>query len=416
MSSGGDLQVAEPMDVEQGERTDMPAAELHGEKQFYRNRWRISFVGEIETRYRRYCARRDRRYIRNLLNILILMYIGYGACDWLLLQDQVSAVWWVRYGIGLPCLTLLWGLTRLRHSERYIDKLVVGGLVMLSVSTLAMVRVVPVPVMDLYLSSVLAIVMAGLTITRLRFWYSVFTGLVFLLAVVILVPSIHENVRYLVYYILLSFGVVVFCWAAQFTSDRSSRREFLQKVIIHRKNAQLRKVNLYLRDLAEIDALTGIANRRYFDAVLDEEWRRARRRKYNVALLMCDIDFFKSYNDLLGHVQGDVCIRDVAQCIRKLVRRPGDLVARYGGEEFAVILPALDVHEAQKIAEAVCQSVRDLNLPHPGSGVRNVVTISVGVAAMIPDGADLKQLITQADEALYQAKHQGRDRVCSHSI
>ncbi len=407
--------MAEPKDVDPVDAMGVSAEKPLSEGQFYRNRWRISFVGEVESRYRRYCARRDRRYIRNLLNVLILMYIGYGACDWLLLQDQVGSVWWVRYAVGLPFLLLFWSLTQLRQSERYIDKLVVAVLVMLSVSTLVMVRLVPVPVMDLYLSSVLAIMMAGLTITRLRFWYSVFTGFVFLLAVLVIIPPIHENTFYLVYYIVLSFGVIVFCWLAQFTTDRSSRREFLQKVIIHRKNAQLRKANLYLRDLAEIDALTGIANRRYFDAVLDGEWRRARRRQYSVALLMCDIDFFKSYNDLLGHVQGDVCIRDVAQCIRKLVRRPGDLVARYGGEEFAVILPALDALEARKIAEAVCESVRALQIPHPGSGMSNVVTISVGVAAMVPDGADLKQLITLADEALYQAKHQGRDRVCVHS-
>lgn len=381
---------------------------------YFRSRWRLSFVGDIEKRYLRYCARRDRRYIRNLLNFLIVLYVGYGVCDWLLLQDQVWPVWLVRYGVGLPSLMALWLLTRSRHSERYIDKLVVAGLVMLSVTTLFMARLVPAPVMDIYVSSVLVIVLSGLTITRLRIWHAVFTGVTFLLAVVLILPQIDENRRFILYYMVLSLGVVLFCWVAQFSADRSSRREFLQKMMIHRKNAQLRKMNLYLRDLADVDALTGIANRRHFDAVLDEEWRRARRRKYSVALLMCDIDFFKSYNDRLGHVQGDVCIHEVAQCIRKLVRRPGDLVARYGGEEFAVILPALDVREAQKIGMQICRSVRELNLAHPGSTVGHIVTISVGVAALIPNGNDLKQLISDADDALYQAKHQGRDRVCVH--
>ena len=149
--------------------------------------------------------------------------------------------------------------------------------------------------------------------------------------------------------------------------------------------------------------------------MLDEEWRRARRRKYSVALLMCDIDFFKSYNDLLGHVQGDVCIRQVAQAIRQQVRRPGDLAARYGGEEFAVILPALDALEAQQLAQSLCDAVRNLQIRHPGSKVQPVVTISVGVSALVPDDSnDLKQLINAADEALYRAKHEGRDRVCVH--
>lgn len=388
-------------------------SELEGH--FYRNRLRLYFAGEMEARYRRYCARRDRRYVRNLLNILIALYVLYGACDWFLLQHEVGPVWLIRYGFALPGLILLWLLTRFNLAHRHLEKVVVAGLLWLALTTLVMARSVPVPVMNLYLTSVLAIVMAGLTITRLRFWHTVFTGVVYLLATAFVVLPVEQNSRYLIYYLLLSVGVVLFCCVAQYSADRSGRREFLQKIIIHRKNLQLRKLNLYLRDLAEIDALTGIANRRYFDAVLDEEWRRARRRKYSVALLMCDIDFFKSYNDLLGHVQGDACIRQVAQAIRQQVRRPGDLAARYGGEEFAVILPALDAREACQLAQSLCDAVRSLQIRHPGSKIQPVVTISVGVSALVPDDSnDLKQLITAADEALYRAKHEGRDRVCVH--
>lgn len=385
--------------------------ELEGH--FYQNRLRIRFAGDIEARYRRYCARRDRRYIRNLLNVLILLYVLYGACDWFLLQDKVEPVWIIRYCAGLPGLLLAWVFTRFHSAERYIDKLVVACLSWLSVTTLLMARLVPPQVMDLYMSSVLAIVMVGMTITRLRFWHAVATGGLFLLAVALMLPMVHTNPRFLVYYITLSVGVVLFCIIAQYSADRSSRREFLQKIIIHRKNRQLRKANLNLRDLAEIDALTGIANRRYFDTVLDEELRRARRRGYSVALLMCDIDFFKAYNDLLGHVEGDSCIRAVAQGIKEMVRRPGDLVARYGGEEFAVILPALEASEAQKIAEMICEKIAAKQLPHPGSRVSPHVTISIGVSALVPHQDDCqKMLINQADEALYQAKNQGRNQVC----
>ena len=386
-------------------------SELEGH--FYRNRLRLQFSGEMEARYRRYCARRDRRYIRNLLNILIALYVLYGACDWFLLRQEVGPIWLIRYGFALPGLILLWLLARFNLAHRHLEKVVVVGLLWLALTTLVMARSVPVPVMNLYLTSVLAIVMAGLTITRLRFWHTVFTGVVYLVATACVVLPVEQNARYLVYYLLLSVGVVLFCCMAQYSTDRSGRREFVQKIIIHRKNLQLRKLNLYLRDLSEMDALTGIANRRYFDAVLDEEWRRARRRKYSVALLMCDIDFFKSYNDLLGHVQGDVCIRQVAQAIRQQVRRPGDLSARYGGEEFAVILPALDAREARQLAQNLCDAVRGLQIRHPGSKVQPVVTISVGVSALVPDDSnDLKQLVNAADEALYRAKHEGRDRVC----
>ena len=389
--------------------TGIPS-ELEGH--YYQNRLRVRFVGDIEQRYRRYCARRDRRYIGNLLNILIILYISYGLFDWYLLRELATPLWAVRYGLGLPGLMLAWLVTRLPRAERYLDRMVVVTLGWLTVTTLLMTRLVPPDEMDLYMSSTLAIVMTGMTITRLSFWNAVVTAVIFLLAVGLMLPGVHINSHFIVYYMVLCAGIAMFCLIAQFIADQSRRREFLQKIIIHRKNQQLRKLNLYLRDLAELDALTGIANRRYFDGVLDEELRRARRREYPVALLMCDIDFFKSYNDLLGHVQGDACIRQVAQLIKEQARRPGDLAARYGGEEFAVILPALDASEAQKIAQMICLKVAGQRIPHPGSRIADHVTISIGVSALIPvDDISQKQLINQADEALYRAKNQGRNQV-----
>lgn len=389
--------------------TGIPS-ELEGH--YYQNRLRVRFVGDIEQRYRRYCARRDRRYIGNLLNILIILYISYGLFDWYLLRELATPLWAVRYGLGLPGLMLAWLVTRLPRAERYLDRMVVVTLGWLTVTTLLMTRLVPPDEMDLYMSSTLAIVMTGMTITRLSFWNAVVTAVIFLVAVGLLLPGVHINSHFVVYYMVLCAGIAMFCLIAQFIADQSRRREFLQKIIIHRKNQQLRKLNLYLRDLAELDALTGIANRRYFDGVLDEELRRARRREYPVALLMCDIDFFKSYNDLLGHVQGDACIRQVAQLIKEQARRPGDLAARYGGEEFAVILPALDASEAQKIAQMICLKVAGQRIPHPGSRIADHVTISIGVSALIPvDDISQKQLINQADEALYRAKNQGRNQV-----
>ena len=141
-------------------------------------------------------------------------------------------------------------------------------------------------------------------------------------------------------------------------------------------------------------------------------WRRAKRRQYPLALLMVDIDFFKAYNDKLGHVKGDHCLRDVAQSLSTHARRPGDLVARYGGEEFSVILPALDIGEAFKVAEFLCQKIRELNVPHPGSDIAPCVTVSIGVAAQVPnEHNERSDLIKQADDALYLAKKRGRNRV-----
>lgn len=382
---------------------------------FYSDRLRIRFTGDLERRYRSYCGRVDRRYVRYLSNILILLYIGYGFFDWFMLGEDVMPVWGIRYGLGVPGLILAWWVTRRRRAENYIEALIVACLFWLTVTTLYMVRLVPPDTMDLYLSSVLVIMMAGMTITRLRFWYAVTAGLLFLLSEAVLLPGVHVNSHYIVYYMVLSVGMVGFCLGAQYRTDRARRREFLQRILIHRKNQQLRRLNLSLQNMAQQDGLTGIANRRHFDMVLTDELRRARRRGYSVALLMCDIDFFKPYNDLLGHVQGDVCLKQVAQLIQSQVHRPGDLVARYGGEEFAVILPALDVREAQQLAQLICERVAAEAIPHPGSKVAGHITISIGVSALIPRDEDSrKQLISQADEALYQAKHQGRNCVRVH--
>ncbi|HAG96852.1 MAG: hypothetical protein CMK83_24955 [Pseudomonadales bacterium] len=397
-----------------GETQDSKVALIRSELDghFYLNRMRLRFAGALEGRYRRYCGLRDRRYIRQLVNILIALYCLYGIFDWVMLGVLVEPVYKIRYAMGMPGLIAIWILVHSRKLDAHLDKLVVLGLFWLSVTTLTMARVVPDEHKGLYLISELAIIMAGITIGKMRFWPALGSALLFVISYVLILMPFGRSNSFLLYYLFLSCGALGLCLLAQYSTDRSSRREFLQKLLIHRKNQQLKKLNSRLRDLAEVDALTSISNRRSFDQVLDEEWRRARRRGYNLAMLMCDIDFFKSYNDSFGHQQGDLCIKQVAQCMQQVVRRPGDLVARYGGEEFAVVLPALDVEEAANIARVVCQSVRDLRLPHPMSPANEYVTISVGVAAMVPTGGHVAgDLVGRADEALYLAKKAGRNRI-----
>ncbi len=172
-----------------------------------------------------------------------------------------------------------------------------------------------------------------------------------------------------------------------------------------------------LRRLTTVDPLTGIANRRAFDAVLDAEWRRAMRTRTNISLLLLDVDCFKSFNDVYGHPAGDDCLRKIAGVLVGTARRGGELIARCGGEEFAVLLPGVGTPEASALAQRVCQSVRDLNIAHAASTVTSRVTVSVGVAAMLPArSGDPRQvtaatLVERADRALYAAKAAGRDRV-----
>ncbi|OHX21790.1 sensor domain-containing diguanylate cyclase [Chromobacterium sphagni] len=164
--------------------------------------------------------------------------------------------------------------------------------------------------------------------------------------------------------------------------------------------------------LSRVDPVTGIANRRCFEESLDGEWRRARRLGAPLGMLMIDIDYFKLYNDHYGHVSGDYCLREVAQAIRSSVRRPQDLVARYGGEEIICLLPDTTEDGVACVGEAVLEAVRDLQLPHVGSAISAIVTISVGGASVLPrETPDSRQLVEAADRQLYRAKQQGRNRM-----
>lgn len=161
-----------------------------------------------------------------------------------------------------------------------------------------------------------------------------------------------------------------------------------------------------------MDSLTGVANRRHFDQTLASEWRRCRRSRQPLALLMIDIDHFKLYNDTYGHQKGDECLRAVAGVLRAGFGRSHDLVARFGGEEFVCLMPECDLASARAKALALCQAVQDLGLVHGSSRTASVVTISLGVACLVPDGDSSPQgLLARADANLYRAKAGGRNRV-----
>ncbi len=177
-------------------------------------------------------------------------------------------------------------------------------------------------------------------------------------------------------------------------------------------HVQLKKQMKLFENMAFLDGLTGIANRRQFDQELEKEWRRMMRQNAPLSLLLMDIDYFKKFNDHYGHAAGDDCLRLVAQTVARIIKRPGDLVARYGGEEFAIILPNTNESGAYAVAEAMRFAVDRLKLTHVTSLVTDHVTISLGLTSDIPERqANLQDFVNRADHALYQAKSSGRNRV-----
>lgn len=183
--------------------------------------------------------------------------------------------------------------------------------------------------------------------------------------------------------------------------------------ITDRKRLQehLQQANDQLAYLANHDALTGLANRRYCDDHLAKEWQRMVREGGILALILCDVDYFKPLNDTYGHLVGDECLEKVGGAIGKAARRPADLVARYGGEEFLVVLPNTDRSGAVDVARAIQEEVQTLDIPNEGSVIGDRLTVSLGIACTYPDDTlSARQLVDRADQALYQAKQDGRDR------
>ncbi|WP_111415376.1 GGDEF domain-containing protein [Billgrantia lactosivorans] len=170
-----------------------------------------------------------------------------------------------------------------------------------------------------------------------------------------------------------------------------------------------------LHQISTMDGLTGIANRRHFDAFIDREWHRARRHGHPLSVIFLDIDHFKEFNDHYGHVAGDDTLRAVAEALTGVIHRASDLVARYGGEEFVCVLPDTDLAGALRVARRIHEQIRALEIPHAYSTRSGRVTASLGVASgtPAPDGADYEELMAEADRQLYRAKRQGRDRVAA---
>jgi len=208
---------------------------------------------------------------------------------------------------------------------------------------------------------------------------------------------------------MISLTAVVILAAIVFREMyRSTVREMEQQAIIER---QLKIMETF----ANTDGLTGLANRRSLDENLESEWRRGMREHNFLAVVMLDIDLFKSYNDQYGHPSGDECIRNIASVIKGYARRAGDIAARYGGEEFVIVLPGVDLGDAASIAEKIRLEIFSANRPHAGSP-EGRVTVSAGVASAPAASLDSGEaLLRSADLALYRAKAEGRNRVVAAS-
>jgi diguanylate cyclase (GGDEF)-like protein/PAS domain S-box-containing protein len=177
-----------------------------------------------------------------------------------------------------------------------------------------------------------------------------------------------------------------------------------------RNEEELLELHKQLEQLSFQDGLTGLANRRMFDSSLEKEWTAAQRHIKPISLIMLDIDFFKQYNDVYGHIQGDQCLKTIASLLVNTKIRPRDVIARFGGEEFAIILPETDQNAAKILAERFRKLILDQKIPHQGSEISEFITVSIGVGTIMPTRQDkVSDFIAEVDKSLYKAKFNGRN-------
>lgn len=175
---------------------------------------------------------------------------------------------------------------------------------------------------------------------------------------------------------------------------------------------KLNYVRLSIDEISKIDFVTNMYNRRYFNKVFMEEWEEGKKNENSMAIIMIDIDKFKEYNDKYGHLKGDQCLEIIADEIKQVIEKNGNIASRYGGEEFIGLIRNADLNKAEAIGEMIRKNIEALNIEHEGSPQYNIVTVSIGIAAVKPNAELIPEtVINMADEALYRAKNSGRNKV-----
>ena len=272
-------------------------------------------------------------------------------------------------------------------------------------------------------NSSLAIVITGLVVTGAAISYttSLLTYIIFS-SCTLIIPAIymitHINpVTNISGYLIIIFYIFLISssWRLNRMTTKSLSFEFDNKQLLielEEEKEGAEQLAEKLQALSSKDPLTAIDNRRRFDEILFNEWNRSARSESPLSLIFCDIDYFKAYNDLYGHQEGDKCLCRIAHLLEDHARRAGDVAARYGGEEFTIILPNTTLDTARDIAEQMRTAIEDLCMPHEASEVKDIVTVSFGAASMVPSKDETPDtLIKHADKALYKAKLTGRNRV-----
>ena len=371
----------------------------------------VWFPKELEVIYRDQYRNEAAHEFRYRAPIILGLYLFLSFGTYQVLSPALRLEWAAYYGwVGIIIL-LAWLLAFVPIMNKWFDHYVCLGSMGAVVITFTLINVLEQGQHNvLFHAAMMYAVVIIYGFVGMRFYTAILAGwcggLVGLIASTWLSGYIDWTFLNRTYTFSSFLGM-----ALAYATDRQHRENYLQNCMIELNRLELIRQAQQLSVLSRQDALTGLANRRYLDEVLENEWKRAIRHEMPITIMMIDIDFFKLYNDTLGHIQGDQCLRQIAILLGSIASRSGDLAARYGGEEFLLLFSMTDKDQAVIQVQRLMELVRNIGIIHPRSHVSKHVTISVGVATVTPRLNDsLSEFISQADHALYVAKSNGRNQ------
>lgn len=359
-----------------------------------------------------------RKRIFTMAVFAVFIYNLFLVTDREMLPDVYQTAWLIRLAIVTPMLLTGLILLKVPFFSRFPDYIADILLLSSSASIIFILELSSHPNVAHYHTGIILIVMFGNIVVRLRFWHAFAVSWITFLLYIMTVTRIEPMPEpVMINSSVVLFSAVIISLIANYQMEYDLRVNYLRERLKEIARIRLEKSRDELEHLSTSDELTGLANRRSFDARLAKEWAMASDYRLPLSLLFLDVDDFKAYNDHYGHQAGDECLRSIAAVIGNRVRRSVDLCARYGGEEFVVLLPNTSLQNAISIAENIRTAVEKAEITHEYSRVGPQVTISIGVASVVPEeGFDRNILVERADKALYQAKETGRNRTCRESV
>jgi diguanylate cyclase (GGDEF)-like protein len=359
----------------------------------------LTFAPGLEAEFRQMHLDENLHHIRVNLGLAVVITLAYSAVEAMVLGPGLNRIpGMIHLLVMIPTILIALGATFSENRQRVYPPVAVAAGVLLGVSVVSIELIASLAGVSLLFPCLLLTIIFIYFMGGLIFYHALAANVFVALVYIVAGTSVQVPTREFGYDAITIVAVNIFCASVVYMHEKTARMRFLEAAL--------------LREMVARDGLTGIQNRRMFDQHIQRTWQQGVREKKRVAVLLIDIDCFKNYNDRYGHQAGDECLRAVAVSLNQCARRPLDFVARYGGEEFAMVLYEASREHVAEVLTRIQRSIAELNIPHEASIVAGRLTVSIGAAYVLPgENRTHDGLVQLADEALYSAKEQGRNRV-----